>query len=79
MVTTAEEVCMKQKVPYLRFPSGAGHDASYLSEIAPTGMIFIPSKDGLSHCPQEYSDLEDIAKGVEVLAGVIQKLDNDLP
>ncbi len=78
MTITAEKVCKKMNIPYLVFPSGAGHDASYLSEIAPSGMIFIPSKGGLSHCPQEHSDLSDIVKGVEVLSGVIQKLDSEL-
>src|SRR6185503_3408338 len=36
-------------------PSGAGHDASWIGRIAPAGMIFVRSRDGRSHCPEEYS------------------------
>jgi N-carbamoyl-L-amino-acid hydrolase len=50
-----------------RMTSGAGHDAQILSRICPTGMIFIPSRDGLSHSPYEYSSPEDVAAGADVL------------
>ena len=36
-------------------PSGAGHDAQEMAQICPIGMIFIPSKNGISHSPKEYS------------------------
>ena len=54
--------------------SGATHDASMMSEIAPAGMIFVPSTDGRSHCPEEHTNLEDIARGVDVLARSIHRL-----
>lgn len=47
--------------------SGAGHDAKYLADICPTGMIFVRSRGGLSHCEQEFSSPEDIAAGANVL------------
>ena len=56
-------------------PSGAGHDTQDMARIAPTGMIFIPSKDGISHSPYEYSTAEDMARGVDVLLHSILKLD----
>ncbi len=56
-------------------PSGAGHDASWISRIAPAGMIFVRSRDGRSHCPEEYSSPEDIAVGVEALARALLLLD----
>ncbi|MDF2156883.1 Zn-dependent hydrolase [Algoriphagus sp. CAU 1675] len=62
----------------LSFPSGAGHDAQEMARIAPMGMIFIPSKDGISHSPQEYSSPEDIANGVQVLLQTILQLDKQL-
>ena len=40
-------------------PSGAGHDAQHLSRLGPTGMLFIPCRDGLSHNPAEHCDLDD--------------------
>ncbi len=50
-----------------RMPSGAGHDAQNLALVCPTGMIFIPSVDGISHSPQEISRWEDCLNGANVL------------
>tara|TARA_E500000075_G_C6974177_1_gene312596 strand:- start:315 stop:1583 length:1269 start_codon:yes stop_codon:yes gene_type:complete len=54
--------------------SGAGHDTAQLSRVVPAGMIFIPCKDGLSHCPEEYAEASDISKGTAVLWKVVEKL-----
>ena len=56
-------------------PSGAVHDAGEISRIAPMGMIFVPSRDGISHAPQEFSSWDDIANGTEVLYRTILRLD----
>ena len=56
-------------------PSGAVHDAGEISRIAPMGMIFVPSRDGISHAPQEFSTWDDVANGTEVLYRTILKLD----
>jgi len=56
-------------------PSGAGHDAQDMALITPTGMIFVPSVDGISHSPQEYSTPQSIAKGANVLLNSILKID----
>lgn len=47
--------------------SGAGHDAQSLAPLTPTGMIFIPSRDGISHSPREYSAWDDCVNGANVL------------
>ncbi len=60
-------------------PSGAGHDAQEMARLAPIGMIFIPSKGGISHSPEEYSSPEDIAHGANVLLQTILTLDKELP
>ena len=52
----------------LRLPSGAFHDAQFLVSVCPTGMIFIPSRDGVSHNPAEYSSPRQLAAGARVLA-----------
>ena len=52
-------------------PSGAGHDAMHMSALCPTAMIFIPSKDGISHNPAEFSSWSDIANGVNLLKSVV--------
>jgi len=54
------------QIPYCSINSGAGHDAMVLSDYTDVGMLFIPSKNGLSHCPEEWSDSEDIAKAVRI-------------
>jgi len=59
-------------------PSGAGHDAQEMARIAPMGMIFIPSKNGISHAPEEFSTKEDIANGINVLLHTILELDKKL-
>jgi len=64
------------KTQYL--PSGAGHDANQLASIAPVGMIFVPSRDGRSHCPEEWTDFEDVTSGVEALARAIIEFDQSM-
>ena len=59
----------------LRMPSGAGHDAQEMALLGPIGMIFIPSKDGISHSPDEYSTFEQMEKGTNVLLNTILSLD----
>lgn len=62
-------------VPWLPIPSGATHDAVHMARLAPMGMIFIPSRDGKSHCPQEWTEFADISTGIRVLAGTILRMD----
>jgi N-carbamoyl-L-amino-acid hydrolase len=56
-------------------PSGATHDAVHLARLCPMGMVFIPSRDGRSHCPEEWSEFADVAAGVQVLGSTLQALD----
>lgn len=59
-----------------RLNSGAGHDAQMMARICPAAMIFVPSKDGVSHNPKEYTSPELLDAGAEVLFKAIQKLDS---
>ena len=56
-------------------PSGAGHDTQDMARIAPSGMIFVPSKNGISHSPEEYTSPKDMANGISVLLRTILKVD----
>jgi len=56
--------------------SGAGHDTAQLARVVPASMIFISCKDGLSHCPEEFAKITDIAKGTAVLIKMILNLVN---
>ncbi|HZM32235.1 MAG TPA: Zn-dependent hydrolase [Acidimicrobiales bacterium] len=57
-----------------RLPSGAGHDAQMLARVCPTGMVFVPSRGGVSHNPAEYTEPEHLAAGTQVLADVLVEL-----
>lgn len=56
-------------------PSGAGHDAAHMAHLGPMGMIFIPSVDGRSHVPEEFTPPDQIVTGIEVLARSLVRLD----
>jgi beta-ureidopropionase / N-carbamoyl-L-amino-acid hydrolase len=56
-------------------PSGAGHDAQEMARLSPVGMIFVPSVDGISHSPREFSRPEDVTNGANVLLHALLKLD----
>jgi N-carbamoyl-L-amino-acid hydrolase len=56
-------------------PSGAGHDAQEIAQLCPVGMIFVPSRDGISHSPREFSTPADITNGANVLLHTLLKLD----
>ena len=61
---------------YRLMPSGAGHDAQDMAIIAPTGMIFVPSVDGISHSPDEFTTAEDMANGASVLLQTVLAIDD---
>ena len=63
---------------YKSMPSGAGHDAQDMAVLVPTGMIFVPSKGGISHSPKEYTAPADMANGANVLLNTILSLDKKL-
>jgi N-carbamoyl-L-amino-acid hydrolase len=74
-----EEAASSLGLSHRRLPSGAGHDAQDMAHIAPMAMIFVPSKDGVSHAPQEYTAPADIANGVDVLLRTLLAIDRGLP
>jgi N-carbamoyl-L-amino-acid hydrolase len=55
--------------------SGAGHDAAFLSKIAPAAMLFVPSRDGMSHCAEEWTDSDALAKGVAAVLRAVSAFD----
>lgn len=63
---------------YHYMPSGAGHDAQDMATITPTGMLFVPSKGGISHSPKEFTSAKDMANGANVLLHTILALDKKL-
>ena len=74
MIREIEEAVKSVGIEYMTMPSGAGHDAMHWAEAVPTGMIFIPCRDGISHNPAEFAEMDDIVTGAEVLDKVLRKL-----
>lgn len=69
--------CEEKGIPYEVMPSGAGHDAMQMAKITPTGMIFVPSKRGISHNPMEWTDPDDICLGIQLLLETMVRVANE--
>ena len=74
VVKAIEDTVKEKGYSYMRMNSGAVHDACMLADIVPVGMIFVPSINGRSHVPEEYTRYEDIKKGCDVLLGTVIKM-----
>ncbi|HEY2995352.1 MAG TPA: Zn-dependent hydrolase [Methylomirabilota bacterium] len=74
VVATIERAATSTGAGYRRILSGAGHDAQYMAAIAPTGMVFVPSRDGRSHCEEEFTPMDDIEHGANTLLGAALEL-----
>ena len=69
-----EELCCSNGYSWERIKSGAGHDSLVIGRRWPAAMIFLPSAGGRSHCPEEFTDYESLAKAAVLLAGILEKL-----
>jgi hydantoinase/carbamoylase family amidase len=74
VVTAVEAAAAEEGALARRMISGAYHDAMILGARVPIGMIFVPSKDGISHHPDEFTASADLDRGVRVLAGALERL-----
>lgn len=75
--TFIKESIQEEHEPVVSLPSGAGHDAMQFKGLFPIGMIFVRSKDGISHNPREFSSEQDIEKAANVLYRTIIKLNDN--
>jgi N-carbamoyl-L-amino-acid hydrolase len=78
LVDILTAACDELRLPYQRMPSGAGHDAMCIAHIAPQAMLFVPSRSGVSHSPDEYTNPESCIAGARVLLAALLKLDASL-
>jgi ureidoglycolate amidohydrolase len=74
IVDAIERACDARGLQHRRMISRAYHDSLFMSRIVPTGMIFIPCRDGISHRPEEYAAPDAISHGAEVLADTLASL-----
>lgn len=74
IMKTIEESVMELGYEFIKMPSRAVHDSQIMSQITKIGMIFVPSRGGISHAPEEWTDYEDSYRGVKVLKSTLIKL-----
>jgi N-carbamoyl-L-amino-acid hydrolase len=70
--------CNELNLPYQRMASGAGHDAISMADLGPQAMLFVPSRGGVSHSPDEFTEPEHCVAGARVLLAALLKLDEEL-
>ena len=71
-----QEAAARLELSTLSMSSGAGHDAQSIALLAPVGMIFVPSVNGISHSPEEFTEPKDVANGTAVLLEAILTADS---
>jgi allantoate deiminase len=69
------QAAVKRGTPFLSMPSGASHDAAHIARHVPTGMVFVPCRDGLSHSPAEHAEPEHIAQAVDIVVETFRAMD----
>ena len=74
LVRIIENSAEELEIPYVKMASGAAHDAQQMALITDVAMIFVQSKDGRSHTPEEFTSIEHAVAGIEVLATALYKL-----
>jgi len=77
LIHLLKECCEMRNIAYEIMPSGAGHDAMQMAKVTPAGMLFIPSRRGISHSPLEWSEPEDICLGAQLLLDSVIRVANE--
>lgn len=78
LLETLERACETVGAKHRRMASGAGHDTAWIAKVAPAAMIFVPCKEGRSHCAEEWAENDDIAMGAAVLFEAVRDMDKSL-
>lgn len=74
VVDIISKACEDLQIPHIRLTSGAAHDSLIMSGRFPTGMIFVPSAQGISHAPEEFTEIDDLEAGARVLCRTMCEL-----
>ena len=74
VIAAIEAATREEGVEPFRMVSGAGHDAMLVGRRAAAGMLFVPSRDGISHSPSEWTETADCELGARVLARTLRRL-----
>jgi allantoate deiminase len=73
LMAALERACGSSGKPFTRIPSGAGHDAQVMARHVPSAMLFVPSKRGISHAPEEDTSDEHLVLGVRILLQAVRE------
>lgn len=73
LVLQLQNIISEHSASYMNLPSGAGHDTQIMNQKVPTAMLFVPSHNGISHAPAEYTNPESLALGVSILKDFLYK------
>jgi allantoate deiminase len=74
LIDSLEESCQNNHYTYKVMTSGAAHDAMIFAEKIDTALIFVPSLNGRSHCPEEWTDIQYLSKSVKTVYEIIEKM-----
>jgi allantoate deiminase len=74
IVDVLERAAADEGVAFRRMHSGAGHDTQNMARIARVAMLFVPSKDGRSHTPAEFTAVDNAVTGIRVLTAALHRL-----
>ncbi|MBR2568044.1 MAG: allantoate deiminase [Paenibacillus sp.] len=74
IIQVLEKQCEKHHIPFKLMHSGAGHDSQIMAKFVPTAMLFVPSRKGISHNPEEYTSPEHLADGIRALTYALYEL-----
>jgi allantoate deiminase len=68
------ELAQEAGIPFKKMVSGAGHDSQIFGVYCPTAMMFVPSHNGVSHSPKEFTKTEDLETGVRMLMKILYQM-----
>lgn len=74
IIKVLEKQCEEHHIPFKLMHSGAGHDSQIMAKFVPTAMLFVPSRKGISHNPEEYTSPEHLADGIRALTYALYEL-----
>jgi len=76
VIDIVERISASHSPSVVRMPSGAGHDAQMFARVCPSAMVFVPSVEGISHNPAEFTEPKDMVLGTNILLQVLIELSN---
>lgn len=74
IINLIQKQCKENGLNFKMMHSGAGHDAQIIAPFIPTGLLFVPSHNGISHSPKEFTETVDLLEGVKALSGILYEL-----